>query len=205
MSRPDFKGIKSYAEFEKYYWYKEELQDICKSLGLEYNANKTELNKIIKEYFFGNKITHKPKVVVTTRIEQLTLDTSLIECGFSFSNRFRDFYSLVTGEKNFKFTADMVATVRAVKENKDKNFTLGNLLDIKTGKKQYVKFDNSACQWNKFLKDFCADENNNCYKDKLKVASKFWAILRESDMPKIYTKEFIEKNKDLICKNNFLI
>ncbi|MDE7162094.1 MAG: SAP domain-containing protein, partial [Anaeroplasmataceae bacterium] len=43
--RPKFEDIKTYSEFEKYYWYREELQDICKQCGLEYNANKTELNK----------------------------------------------------------------------------------------------------------------------------------------------------------------
>ena len=92
----------------------------------------------------------------------------------------------------------MVATAKAVKQSKDIDFTLGDLLDIKTGKKEYVKYDNSACQWNKFVKVFCADEFNNYYKDKLKAASKFWALLRESDLPKVYIREFIEKNKEKI-------
>lgn len=198
MNRPKFEEIKSYEEFEKYYWYREELQEICKDLGLEYDANKTDLNKIIKAWFAGKKITHQSKTRVTCLTNELTLDTSLVKCGFTFGNKFREFYINITGDKNLKFTADMVATAKAVKQNKDEDFTLGDLLDIKTGKKEYAKFDNSACQWNKFVKDFCADENNDCYKDKLKVASKFWAILRESDLAKIYTREFIEKNKEKI-------
>lgn len=197
-ARPKFEEIKTYEDFEKYYWYREELQGICKRLGLEYNTNKTELNKIIKAYFEGTKIPHKSKEAIKAIEIQLTLETSLIKCGFSFSNEFRDFYSVITGDKRFKFTADMVATAKAVKQNKDENFTLGDLLDIKTGKRKYVKYDNSACQWNKFLKDFCADKENDCYKNKLEVASKFWALLRKSDLPKTYTREFIAENKENI-------
>ena len=64
----------------------------------------------------------------------MTLDTGLIECGFTFGNRFRDFFSEQTGIKLFKFNVDMVATAKAVKENGDDAFTLVDLLDIYYGK-----------------------------------------------------------------------
>ena len=51
--RPDFDKITSFKEFNKYYWYREELSKICKSLGLEYKGTKQELNYIIEEYFKG--------------------------------------------------------------------------------------------------------------------------------------------------------
>ena len=35
MDRPEFDDIKDYAEFSKYYWYREELIRICKSHGLK--------------------------------------------------------------------------------------------------------------------------------------------------------------------------
>lgn len=54
--RPDFKDIKSIEEFNKYYWYREELSKICKSLGLEYRSTKKELNYIIEQYFKGNRV-----------------------------------------------------------------------------------------------------------------------------------------------------
>ena len=54
--RPDFDKITSFKEFNKYYWYREELSKICKSLGLEYKGTKQELNYIIEEYFKGNLI-----------------------------------------------------------------------------------------------------------------------------------------------------
>ena len=200
MDRPQFEDIKSYDEFIKYYWYLEELKAICKALHLEYIGGKAELNNVIKSYFDGVIIPHKPKAAFKSNIETLTLETRLIDCGFTFGQRFRDFYIQVTGDKNFKFTADMVATVKAVKEKQDNGFTLGDLLDVKLGKKAYKKFDNSSCQWNRFLKDFCADEINDIYPNKLKAASKFWAILRSSDLPKVYSREFIEK-----CKSGLIV
>lgn len=198
MNRPDFNDIKSYDEFKKYYWYLEELQAICKGLGLEYVGGKIDLCAIIKAYFDGVIIPHKPKKAIKSRVEALTLDTSLIDCGFTFGQKFRDFYIQVTGDKSFKFTADMVATAKAVKNNHDTAFTLGDLLDIKLGKKVYAIYDKSSCQWNKFLHDFCADELNNIYPNKLKAATRFWEILRNSDLPKVYSREFIQNNKDKI-------
>lgn len=193
--RPRFADIKSFDEFIKYYWYLDELRTICKSLHLEYVGGKVELNKIIKSYFDGVIIPHKPKTAMKHTTENLTLGTGLIDCGFTFGNRFRDFFKKVSGDTNFKFTADMVATAKAVKNNHDTAFTLGDLLDIKRGKKVYAVYNKSSCQWNKFLKDFCADESNNIYPNKLQAASKFWKILRNSDLPKVYSREFIENNK----------
>ncbi len=55
-SRPEFDKITSFDEFNKYYWYREEISQICKSLGLEYKGTKQELNHIIEQYFKGNLI-----------------------------------------------------------------------------------------------------------------------------------------------------
>ena len=128
----------------------------------------------------------------------MTLDTGLIECGFTFGNRFRDFFSEQTGIKPFKFNVDMVATAKAVKENGDENFTLGDLLDIYYGKKSYAQYDKSALQWNKFVKDFCADEATKAFKERLKAAASLWKIVRESDMPKEYSRDLLDKYKDEI-------
>ncbi|MBO4863195.1 MAG: hypothetical protein J5517_02405 [Eubacterium sp.] len=109
--------------------------------------------------------TGKRKIVVT----ELTLQTGLIECGFTFGNRFREFFRQQTGEENFKFNVDMVATAKAVKETEDESFTLGDLLDIYYGKKTYAVYDKSALQWNRFVKDFCDDEATNVFKERLKA------------------------------------
>lgn len=64
--RPEFQEIKNFEEFCKYYWYREELSQICKLLGLEYRGTKQELNYTIEEYFRGNIIK---KVIIKKRKE----------------------------------------------------------------------------------------------------------------------------------------
>ena len=200
MVRPEFESIRDYDEFCKYYWYREELIGICKAHGLKCSGSKIELNTVIKAYFSGEKILPEKKKVRQrgTAVKDLTLQTGLIECGFTFGNRFRDFFSEQTGVKPFKFNVDMVETVKVVKATEDENFTLGDLLDIYYGKKTYAKYDKSALQWNKFVKDFCGDEATKVYSGRLKAAAALWKIVRESDLKKEYSHELIEEYKDII-------
>ena len=198
MDRPEFDNIKDYTEFSKYYWYRDELIKICRAHGLKAPSSKIELNKVIEAYFNGEKILpdkkpvrRKKRVVVT----ELTPDTGLIACGFTFGNRFRDFFRQQTGEENFKFNVDMVATAKAVKENGDESFTLGDLLDIYYGKRTYAVYDKSALQWNRFVKDFCEDEATKVFDKRLKAAAALWKIVRESDMEKEYSRELFDKYK----------
>ena len=216
MTRPEFEKLTSFEEFSKYYWYREELQKICRSLGLKSDGGKIELNKVIQAYFAGEKILPEKKTAschpehvsgslkqkipkrVRDDIHNLSLQTSIIECGFTFGNRFREFFVNQTGIKKFKFNADMVATVKKVKETGDTDFTLGDLLDIYYGKKTYAKYDKSALQWNKFVKDFCADEATAVFSERLKAAAALWKIVRESDRPKVYSHELFEEYKKTI-------
>lgn len=102
---------------------------ICKAHGLKTPSNKIELNEVIEAYFSGKKIVPDKKVVSRKKkavVTKFTLDTGLIACGFTFGNRFREFFRQQTGEENFKFNVDMVATAKAVKENGDESFTLGD-------------------------------------------------------------------------------
>lgn len=198
MDRPKFEEIKSYNEFASWYWYLAELKAICRGLGVEYIGGKIELNKIIKSYFDGVKILHAPKKSSKQTAQELKMETKIIDCNFVFNQKFRDFFIAQTLEPNFKFTADMVATVKAVKANKDDSITLGDLLEIKRGNKEYVKYDNSSCQWNKYLKAFCADPQNDIYENKLNTAIQFWQILRKTNLPKTYSREFNDSNRNLI-------
>ena len=200
MERPDFSEIKDFDEFCKYYWYREELIKICKELGLKASGSKIELNNVIKAYFSGDKILPEKRSIKHTKttITELTPGTGLLECGFTFGNRFREFFAEQTGVKPFKFNVDMVASAKAVKENGDESFTLGDLLDIYYGKRTYVKYDKSALQWNKFVKDFCADDATKIFDERLKAAAALWRIVRDSDMKKEYSRNLLEKYKDSI-------
>ena len=191
--RPSFKDIESFEEFNKYYWYREELSQICKSLGLEYRCTKKELNYIIEQYFKGNKVEKFLRKAKKNQSEDITLETPLLNCGFSFNQKFRDYFSAVTGVIPFKFNADMATAWRKVKRDNDKKFTIQDMIKIYYGESDYAKYDNSTCQWNQFLKDFCADEHSNNYSNKLKVAAILWQEVRNSKNEKMYSKQLLNE------------
>lgn len=196
-NRPDFSNIKSFEEFNRYYWYREELSQICKSLGLEYRRTKQELNYIIEQYFKGNRIEKSVKKVKKKQAEAITLNTPLLECGFSFNQKFREYFSVATGVEPFKFNADMATAWRKVKAGNDLNFTIQDMLKVYYGESDYAKYDHSFCQWNQFLKDFCSDEFSDFYSNKLKVAAILWKEVRDSTNEKIYSRQLLDEYR---CK-----
>ena len=196
--RPNFRDIKSFEEFSRYYWYREELAEICKSLELEYRCTKQELNHIIEQYFKGNRVEKSVKKLTKNQTKAITLNTRLFECGFSFNQKFREYFSAVTGINPFKFNADMATAWRKVKAENDLNFTIQDMLKVYYGESDYAKYDNSACQWNQFLKDFCLDKCSNHYSDKLKAAATIWKEVRDSKNEKVYSRELLKKYEDKI-------
>jgi hypothetical protein len=193
-SRPPFSEIKTYQEFAKYYWYRDELIQICRELGLPSSGMKIELNRNIQAYFNGEPIKEKLKVKTSKSVvTNISLSTKLLQCGFTFGPKFREFFAEQTGIKNFKYNADMVATVKKIKEDNDTTFTLGDLLEIYYGRKTYATYDKSALQWNKFVHDFCADPRTANIPDKLKTAARLWRIVRESTREKIYTPQLLDE------------
>ncbi|WP_308565329.1 SAP domain-containing protein [Peptostreptococcus stomatis] len=99
----------------KYYWYREELSQICKSSGLEYRVTKQELNYIIEQYFRSNLIKKSSIKNEKKQVETINLDTPLLECGFSFNTPLENI-------SPFKFTADMATAWRKVKRENSCNY-----------------------------------------------------------------------------------
>ena len=192
-NRADFINIKSFEEFNRYYWYRKELSQICKSLGLEYRGTKQELNHIIEQYFKGNRIEKSVRKVNKKQAEAITLNTSLLECGFSFNQKFREYFSVVTGVDPFKFNADMATAWRKVKAENDLNFTIQDMLKVYYGESDYAKYDHSICQWNQFLKNFSSDEFSDFYFNKLKVAAILWKEVRDSTNEKTYSRQLLDE------------
>ena len=122
----------------------------------------------------------------------------LLECGFSFNSKFREYFSVVTGVLPFKFTADMATAWRKVKRQNDLSFTIQDMLKVYYGKSDYAKYDNSVCQWNQLLKDFCADEISCNYSNKIQVAAILWKEVRDSKNKKVYSRELIKEYEDKI-------
>jgi hypothetical protein len=53
-------------------------------------------------------------------------------------------------------------------------------------------------QWNRFVKDFCADPTTARFPDKIKTASILWAQVRNSTREKVYTTELLTEFGELI-------
>lgn len=202
QERPNFQTIGSFDEFSRYYWYREELVAICRQLGIEYCGTKKELNNYIAEYFKGNKIPHQPALKVKGKVvnnrNAITLSSSLLESGFALNDTFRNFFAKQVGVSTFKFTADMATAWRKVKQTHNTSFTFYDMLKVYDKSSNYAKYDNSSCQWNKFLKDFCTDEQNCIFKNKLKAAAILWKQVRDSTHPKVYSHELVDTYKELL-------
>lgn len=198
LKRPEFENIKSYSQFCQYYWYREELKQICKQHGMAHNGTKAELNNNIKEYFSGKIIKPVKRKKIKKKDVELTLDTKVLECGFVMNGRFREYFSEITGIQNFKFTADMAAALRKARNEQDENFTINDLLAVYQGQCDYAKHDNSSCQWNQFLKDFCNDPQNNMYNNKLKAASILWKAVKKQAGQKVYSSSLIKEHTSLL-------
>ena len=80
-----------------------------------------------------------------------------------------------------------------IRRDNDKKFTIQDMIKIYYGESDYAKYDNSAYQWNQFLKEFCVDEYNNNYSNKLKVAAILWKEVRNSIHEKAYSRELLKK------------
>jgi len=117
MQRPEFSEISSGAAFNKWYWLKEEMVEICKSAGLPYHGSKfTIRDRII--YALDNNGAIKPepqrlkaKSKFNWAKETLSLDT-LITDNISFGPNFRRFMSSQLGSR-FSCHSDFMNWVKS--------------------------------------------------------------------------------------------
>ena len=190
--RPHFEDITSYSEFSRYYWYRAELATLCKRLGIRHTGTKSELSSYIEAYFNGTLIPPQ-KAPHKKGSRAVSLD-----CPFAFNAAFRAYFSEVTGVRDFRFNADMAAAWRKVKRTQDSTFTVRDLLALYYHASDYAKYDNTVCEWNRFLKDFCADPQSRIYNHRLKAAATLWAIVKKSTLPKVYRPALLEQNRALL-------
>lgn len=117
MQRPKFEHIKSGAEFNRWYWLKEELVEICKRANLPVTGRKFDLrDRIMYAVDHQGKIKPQPKKKKATSKfnwakEALHCDT-LITDNLSFGQNFRKFMTNEIGT-SFSFNTDFMAWVKA--------------------------------------------------------------------------------------------
>lgn len=109
MPRPVLHPSISVEAFESYYWYKEELLDFAKVLGISRNGGKFELADCISSYLRGEEL-EKSQVHVQSDFdwssEVITTDT-IITDSYKNNQNVREFFVSQVGRK-FAFSIDLM-------------------------------------------------------------------------------------------------
>lgn len=209
--RPKFSRNMSSKTFSNFYWYKEELQNICSKYGLPTYGTKAELTKYIIAFLNGETATEiKPirksrrKVASKLTADKITLNTKLLGSGFSLNQEARTFFANYFEVEHFAFRKVMGIKMREVEKDSDINATVADL--VKALKyPQLISFDNDeekTYQWNSFVRAFRNDSISKKYDKPMKAAAIIWKIIKDSDQPKVYTRKLVIENAELI--KNFL-
>jgi hypothetical protein len=170
--RPDFSEINSGAEFNQWYWLKEEMVDICKMSGLPSVGGKFELRDRIMYALDHNGaiLPTPPKKKPSSKFkwskEELSLDT-LITDNVSFGPNFRNFMKAQIGPP-FSCHSDFMDWVKANagKTLKDAVEQWHALED----RKKDPKFQRSIAKHNmlsQYVRDFLAHQEDASFKEAL--------------------------------------
>ena len=167
-------------EFKHIYYYKTDLQEICRQLGLPSIGTKAELEKYIILFLKGvdkRDIINKRQSGNTTRnkkqLIEITLDTKIIQDGFKLNNQAREFFKNYFNVDKFSFTKSMAVLIRKAEENNDFKMTVGDLVDVYINGYNDIEStdEERTYQWNNFVKSFNADDISKSFNNKMKVAS----------------------------------
>ncbi|UQS81781.1 SAP domain-containing protein [Bombilactobacillus folatiphilus] len=196
-TRPEFNAQLSSQTFSKFYWYKTELQQICRHYALPTYGTKAELTQYIYAFLDGtppsaiHSVRHyRTKIKTALTTEQISLNTKLLHSGFALNNEARQFFANYFGVSHFSFRKSMAVKMREVARTNDTNTTVSDLIQALQAP-SINTFTEQTYQWNHFVKDFCADPWSQNYKQSLKAAAILWRIVRDSDQPKVYQHELL--------------
>lgn len=177
MNRPNLDRNISLADFNDFYWLKEELIEFCRKNDIKTFGGKIELTKRIQNFLLtGEKSTNsKPTNQLKSNFDwnKGKLDNStLITDNYKNTENVRAFFIKEIGT-NFSFN---VKFMKWLKENVDKTLADAvkewkNLDNLKKDK-NYVSEIAPQFEYNKYMRAFLADNPNLTSKD----AMKFWKL-----------------------------
>lgn len=209
MNRPIFDSKMNSEIFNKYYWYKEELEQICRKYSLPNYGTKAELANYIVQYLDGVPVQNIKSVrkirrntTLSLKTNQITLETKLLNTGFSLNAEARAFFCSYFNVESFSFRKSMGVMMREVEKKGDTSATVADLIScLNDDKKKYTKnAEEKTYQWNNFVRSFRNDSYNSIFNSQMKVASIIWGILRDSNKEKVYRRELVKENIALLQK-----
>ncbi|WP_079909430.1 SAP domain-containing protein [Paenibacillus sp. 32352] len=191
--RPDFSLEMTIEQFEHHYWYKKELEELCRNHGISSAGTKAELEQRIKNVLSGKTPVDSRKMNSAIRkrrqAEQpLSLHTKLIPEGFKFNAKAREFFAHYYKVPKFSFTKEMAAALREAERQGDMDMTVSDLIAIYEGPKLIQGPEERTYQWNYFVKEFNKDPLAQGLKqDRMKIAAELWKLVRDNPDDKQYS------------------
>ncbi|CAJ2234654.1 SAP domain-containing protein [Companilactobacillus paralimentarius] len=203
--RPYFSKKLSVEDFQKFYWYKTELVQICKDNQLPSYGTKAELNQYIIQYLSGIPQSQIKTVRTNTHIsslktEQINPQTKLLATGFKLNAEARKFFADYFQMSKFSFKKSMAIKMRQVQSDQDTSATVQDLIDAYQNKTLTDNEEEHTYQWNNFVKDFNHDERSKKYSQKMKVAAIIWSKVRDGQTDKTYRSQLIDQYQSEIEK-----
>jgi hypothetical protein len=135
--RPEFSPTLTVEEFEQHYWYKEELQRICRQYRLPASGTKAELERYVKRFLAGQRVADKrlqnTKQRTKKALKEMTLDTRLIPDGFKFNQQARAFFAEYFQVEKFSFTKEMAAALTYLRQKSPTSKRKGAPAPVKVG------------------------------------------------------------------------
>ncbi|MCK8607231.1 SAP domain-containing protein [Apilactobacillus ozensis] len=186
-------------EYQQKYFYKIELVQLCRRYKLPTYGTKAELNQYIIKYLSGvpaKNIKAKrcpSKKAQHLRANQITLNTKLINSGFSFNNEARQFFANYFQVDKFSFKKSMAIIKRRAELENDDTITVGDLIKKMQIVNTKATNEEHTYQWNNFVSDFCSCKQSNIFTNKLKVAAILWQHVKKSTHTKTFDAKLINQ------------
>lgn len=131
----------------------------------------------------------------------MTLNTKLLDSGFSFNDEARQFFQNYFGLDKFSFKKAMAIKMREVEASQDYSATIADLIAV-LEVPQVPSPDNAeekTYQWNRFVKNFNQDPLSKQFYPQMKVASILWRQVRDSRREKVYQSSLLEEYAEEIA------
>lgn len=208
----NFSDKMSVQEFKEKYWYKADLQKICRKYKLPTYGTKYELMQYICQLLSGKDA----KKIIAVRkkhrngkllVQEITPETKILQSGFSLNAEARKFFCKYFNVAKFSFTKSMGAKMREIESNGDENATVNDLIIAYKNPLSSSRNNNeeTTYQWNNFVKDFNSDPLSKAYSSKMKVAAILWKQVKNSKLDKKYNRKLLLNNQNelkIYLKNN---
>jgi len=169
--RPELNAKISIQDFKDFYWYKEELINLCRSENLDKGGGKIEIAKRIEKFLKTGKCEgYQAKIPKTSRFdwntEKLTTETEITD-NYKNTENVREFFKNQIGDK-FKFNVKFMNWMKSAQGK-----TLGDAIEQWISITNEIRTDKSHKQiapqfeYNAYIRDFMKDNPDKTLKDAI--------------------------------------